>query len=109
MIREFTHPELGREVRSISGYYLPFEEHIFEYNGQEVVYVIGDACVEASCCGTKTWVYIQVPGFIVRKHIRVRQDMLPVSEIEIIENNEDRHGIYLALAKKHPGAQIEMY
>jgi hypothetical protein len=35
--------------------------------------------------------------------------MLPVSEVEIIENKEDRHGVYLALAKKHPGAQIEMY
>ena len=48
MIREFIHPDLGREIRSISGYYLPLEEHVLEYNGREVVYVLGDACIEAS-------------------------------------------------------------
>jgi hypothetical protein len=35
--------------------------------------------------------------------------MLPVSEVEIIEDKEGRHGIYRALTKKYPGAEIEMY
>jgi hypothetical protein len=33
MIKELARPELGREARSISRYYLPLEEHILEYNG----------------------------------------------------------------------------
>jgi hypothetical protein len=108
MIREYTHPELGREVRSISGYYLPIEEHVFAYNDREVIYVLGDACIEASCCGSKSWVYIQVPGFLVRRHIRVSHDILPISEVESIEGREDRHSIYQVLIKKYPGAEIEM-
>jgi hypothetical protein len=108
MIREFIHPELGREVRSFTGYYVPLEEHVLPYNEREVIYILGHACIEASCCGSSNWVYIQVPGFFVRKHIRVCADTLPVSEIEIIQDEEARRTIYEALIKKYPGAQIEM-
>ena len=109
MIREYTHPELDREVRSFAGYYVPVEEHVLPYNEREVIYILGHTCIEASCCGSKNWVYIQVPGFLVRKHIRVSADMLPVSEIGIIQDKEVRRTIYEALIKKYPGAQIEIY
>jgi hypothetical protein len=109
MIIEYTHPELDREVRSIAGYYVPVEEHVLPYNEREVIYILGSACIEASCCGSKDWLYIQVPGFLVRKHIRVSADTLPVSEIEIIEDKDARRIVYETLIKKHPGAQIEIY
>ncbi len=32
--KEFTHPELGEEIRSISGYYVPREEQVMPYHGQ---------------------------------------------------------------------------
>jgi hypothetical protein len=109
MIMEFTHPELGQEVQTLSGYYIPVEEQVLPYNGREVVYILGQACVEASCCGAASWSYIQVPGFLVRKHIRGGRGTPSVSEIETIQGEEDRNTIRRSLNKKYPNAQIEIW
>ncbi len=69
MTTEFTHPELDQEVHSIAGYYIPREEHTLPYDSREVLYIVGDACIEASCCGVASWSYIQVPGFLVKTAI----------------------------------------
>jgi len=109
MRMEFTHPELGQEVQTLAGYYVPVEEHVLPYNGRELVYILGYACIEASCCGAANWSYIQVPGFLVRKHIRGEGHTPPVSEIETIQGEEDRNTIRQSLTKKYPGAQIEIW
>lgn len=109
MATEFTHPELGEEVRSISGYYIPREEHTLTHNGQEIIYVLGQACIDASCCGSAAWSYIQVPGFLIRKHVRGGGSTPPVSEVEPIQDQETRDTIRELLSKEHPGAQIEIW
>jgi hypothetical protein len=109
MRMEFTHPELGQEVQTLAGYYVPVEEHVLPYNGRELVYILGYACIEASCCGAANWSYIQVPGFLVRKHIRSGGRTPPASEIETIQGEEDRNTIRQSLTKKYPGAQIEIW
>ena len=65
--REFTHPQLGEELRSISGYYVPREEQVVPYQGRQVLLVLGDVCMDTSCCGGGSWSYVQVPGFLVRR------------------------------------------
>jgi hypothetical protein len=109
MTTEFTHPRLGEEVRSISGYYIPREEHTLRYNGRDFIYVAGQACIDASCCGTAAWGYIQVPGFLVKKHIRGGGDTPPVSEVETIQDQETRGSIKRLLLEEYPGAQIEIW
>lgn len=108
VIIEFTHPELGKEVQALAGYYTPREEHVLLYNGREVIYILGCVSVDTSCCGVGNWNYIQVLGFLVRKHIRRGETASPVSEIEIIQDEEARSSIRQSLRKKHPGAQIEI-
>ena len=66
---EFTHPELGEEIRSLAGYYVPREEQVMPYHGKEVLLLLGDACIDSSCCGCASWSYVQVPGFLVKKHV----------------------------------------
>ena len=105
---EFTHPELDQEVQTFTGYYVPVEEHVVPYNEREVIYILGHACIEASCCGSASWTYIQVVGFLLRKHIRGGKGTLPVSEIEIIQDEEDRDTIRQSLIKKYPDARIEI-
>ncbi len=109
MTTEFTHPELGQEVRTISGYYIPREEHTLEYGGRELVYVMGQACIDASCCGTAAWNYIQVPGFLVKKHVRGGGTAPPVSEVETIQDQDTRNGIRDLLLKEYPGIRIEIW
>jgi len=109
MRMEFTHPELGQEVQTLAGYYVPVEEHVLPHNGREVIYILGHACIEASCCGAASWSYIQGPGVLLSKHIRDGGSTPPVSEIETIQDEEDRNTIRQSLTKKYPSAQIEIW
>lgn len=109
MTTEFTHPDLGEEVRSISGYYVPCEEHTLPYDGRDIIYVLGQACIDASCCGSAAWSYIQVPGFLIRKHIRGGGAAPLVSEVESLQDPETRNSIRELLSKEYPGAQIEIW
>ena len=110
MIREFEHANLGEEIETRSGYYVPSEEHILPYKGREVIYTLGHSCIEASCCtAAGSWDYVQIPGFLVNKHIRGGGNSPLVSEVEIIQDSEDRSNIKQSIAEKYPGASIEIW
>ena len=103
--REFTHPELGEEIRSISGYYAPREEQVLPYQGREVLVVLGYACIDSSCCGCGSWSYVQVPGFLVKKGA----GQPAVSVVETIEDQAVRDGLFKELNQMYPGARVEMW
>ncbi|RLC93146.1 MAG: hypothetical protein DRI39_06705 [Chloroflexi bacterium] len=110
MTVEFTHPNLGEEVEARAGYYAPLEEHVLPHEGREVLYILGKACIESSCCSAPgSWMYVQVPGFLVRKHVRGGGSAPYVSEVEIIQDRETRDRIREAIARKHPGVQVEIW
>jgi hypothetical protein len=106
---EFTHPELGEEIRALAGYYVPREEHVMPYNGREVLLLLGDACIDASCCGCASWSYIQVPGFLVKRHARGSGAKPEVSEVDTIEDKAVRDGLVESLVKKYPGVRVEVW
>ena len=90
---EYTHLELNKEVHSISGFYVPDEEHRIKYKDREVLYVSGQACIESSCCSSGNWYYVIVPGYIVSWQNKRNVKGLPVSEIEIIKGQQDKDSI----------------
>ncbi|MDM8000844.1 MAG: hypothetical protein QUS33_12865 [Dehalococcoidia bacterium] len=106
---EFTHPELGQEIRSLAGYYVPREEQTIIYNGREVLLLLGDACIDSSCCGCASWSYIQVPGFLVKRHVRGTGAKPDVSEVDTIEDKAVRDDLVQSLGKKYPGARVEVW
>ena len=86
---EYTHLELNTEHPSgIAGYYIPEKEVRLQYNGREVLYVTGQAVIESSCCGTGSWVYAIVPGYIINWQNKTNKRGLPVSEVEPILDEE---------------------
>ncbi len=110
MLVEFIHPNLGEEVSARAGYYCALEEHILPYGDRELLYILGHACIDNSCCGgNSNWGYVQVPGFVVRKHVRQEDSGLTVTEIEIIEDEDSRREIRKIIMALHPGAQIELW
>ncbi len=107
--REFTHPELGEEIRSISGYYAPREEQVIPYRGREVLLVMGFACIDSSCCGSGSWSYIQVPGFLVKRHVAGQPGQPDVSLVDTIEDKAVRDELFAQLTQNYPGARVEMW
>ncbi len=90
----YTHLELDKEVETgIAGYYTPQKEIRLKYNGREVLCVIGQAVVESSCCGTGSWRYATVPGYIVNWQNKANEAGLPVSEVEPISDEEARENL----------------
>ena len=90
---EYTHQKMGENYYGIAGYYTPQKEARLEYDGRSVLYVVGRAVLESSCCGEGEWNYVLVPGYIVSWHSRVNDAGLAVSKIEPILDGAARSSI----------------
>ena len=94
MNTKYTHLELDKEVvAGMAGYYIPQKEVRLTYDDREVLYVVGQAAIESSCCGTGNWVYAIVPGYIVNWQNTKNVDGLPVSEVEPIKDKQTQESI----------------
>ena len=90
---KYTHLELNKDVESISGYYTPQKEVRLKYNKREVLYVLGQAVIDSSCCGAANFVYILVPGYIISWQNDRNENGLPISEVEPIMDKTSQDDI----------------
>jgi hypothetical protein len=101
---------LGTEIAAPSGYYTPIEERFLDQDGKRLLYVLGSACVETSCCGTGSWSYARAEGYVVEQHpperTRGEAGGIPV-EVETVEGAAERSAIDALLLERHPGVRIE--
>jgi hypothetical protein len=98
--------ELGKEVVTPAGYYQPLEEGSVEYAGKSLLYTVGTACIEASCCGRGSWDYLRVEGFLVAAVPADAAGGRPV-EIDTVDDAGERMVIKSLLQEKHPGVRVE--
>ena len=105
---EFTHPELHERVEFFGGGYVFIEEGRISHHGKEVLYFLGMAGIETSCCGPGGSAFIKVPGY-VRSWKKFRNALgQPVSEVEQIQREDCRREIQSILEERHPGfRQVE--
>jgi len=106
VIREYTH-ELNKEIRSISGGYELEMEGKLEIHGKEVLYVVGNAIVDSSCCGVWGCRYALVPGYV--RQFKTRQDKQGfwISEVEPIIDRATRQEIIRVLKEKEIVQQVQ--
>jgi hypothetical protein len=109
MFRTYTHLELDDEVRSISGYYCPQKEVRMKYDGREVLYVMGQANVDASCCANGCWEYALVPGFIVEWQKEKTDSGLWVSEVEPISDGETKAEVRQKIKEAEAVSQVDFW
>ncbi len=102
----YVHQELGAEVRSITGYYTVQEEGSLSYRGREVLYVVGGAVVDNSCCGSGGCRFIHVPGYVVSRETGRSEEGLPVSEVDPIDAEGERTEIKKLLDAAYPQSQV---
>jgi hypothetical protein len=107
-LEEFLHPDLNRVVEFFGGSYVLIEAGRIEYQGKEVLYFIGVAGLEASCCGRSGCAFAKVPGFIHRCEMRRDESGRMVSEVERITAPKEQGEISRLLQEKYPQVtQIE--
>jgi hypothetical protein len=101
MTKDYIHPSLNEEVTAIGGHYVSEKDDRVAINGREVLYIIGYAVVDTSCCGMGGGRFAVVPGWVVRYKYRVDDKGLPVSEVTPVEDDwETRRAIIGMIEKK---------
>jgi len=103
--RIYTH-ELKKRIQAIAGWYELEEEGKLQIHGKEVLYVLGIAAVDSSCCGVWGCRYGLVPGYI--RHFKTRKDAEGcwISEVEPIADEKARQEISRILKEKEGVQQV---
>lgn len=101
----YVHKEIGREIRSISGYFVYLEEGRVEFRHRELLYAVGVGVVDNSCCGVGGCLFVEVPGYVVSWKSGVDGEGTAITMVEPVDEG-DREDIRALLRSLHPHSQI---
>lgn len=104
--QEFIHPKLGQEVTAIGGHYVFGKEMRLPYKGREILFFVGYAVLDSTCCGVGGSAYVLVPGYIRQWKFRMNHNDFPVSRIEPIDDQTDQKQIRNLIQKKEMVYQV---
>ncbi len=102
----FTHPEMNREITAIGGHYLWVKEDRLPFEGREVLYLVGYAVLDTTCCGVGGFACALVPGFVVEWKSDRSPDGRPVSRVERIRNEATQAEIRRRIREREPVHQV---
>jgi len=103
---DFIHPVLNKAVRTIGGRYILSQEKRLSYNGRQVLYFIGCAVVDSSCCGPGGCTYALVPGYIEQWKYRLTPGNLPVTQVNPIRDKDVQKALRRLIKEKEPVQQV---
>ena len=105
-LQDFIHPELGQEITAIGGHYVFNNEQRLSFNNRDVLYLVGYAVVDTSCCGVGGCAYAMVPGYIRRWKYKKNETDELVSQIESVRDADDQAAISQLIQKKEYVQQV---
>lgn len=106
---KYTHLDLNKDVKSISGYYIPQKEVRLQYNNREVLYITGQVTIDSSCCGSAEYFYALVPGYITAWQSETNSNGLPVSDVEPIHEKATQDEIKRIIEQEEHLARIDFW
>jgi len=107
--KDYTHVDLNQEVRSIGGRYTLTKEGRLPFNEQEILYVIGAAMFDTTCCGYGGCNYAMVQGFIKEWKSRQDEEGRHVSRVELIMDEKIKDEIKAIINKQENVSQVNFY
>ncbi len=103
---DHVHLELDQVIEFISGSYSLTGEGRMPFNGREVLYAVGVAMLDRSCCGSGGCRFLKVPGYLLRWQYRTGEDGRPVSRVEPVRDEAERMEIRRLLERQFPYSQV---
>jgi len=104
--RDFAHPQLGREVTAIGGHYVFGKEIRMPFYSREILYFVGYAVLDSTCCGVGGVAYVLVAGFIKQWKYKKNQDNVFVSKVEPIRDQRVQKEARSLIQKKEMVYQV---
>ena len=105
----YTHLELDRDIAAPAGYYTPQKEVTVKVGGREVLYVVSQAVIDSSCCGTADFASALVPGYIIKWRAGMDKDGTPLSEVESIKDEGVRDLVKKIIRENENITQVEFW
>jgi hypothetical protein len=106
LVQEYVHQELNQDVAAISGHYLLAKEVRLPFHGREILYLVGYALFDTTCCGVGGCAYALVPGFILDWKSKTNEDGLAVSQVEPVRDLVVREKVRRLIEKKEMVHQV---
>jgi hypothetical protein len=104
--QDFVHPLLGQEVTAIGGHYVFGKEIRMPFRRREILYYVGYAVLDSTCCGVGGAAYVLVAGFIKQWKFKKNQTDSFISQIDPISNPADRKEVSRIIRKKEMVHQV---
>ena len=104
---EFIHQQLYQEITAISGEYLLVKEVRLPFQGREILYIVGHALFDSTCCGVSGCAYALVPGFIQEWKAIQNTSGLPVSQVEPVRSIALQADLRKLIAEKEIVHQVQ--
>ena len=108
-MNKYTHLELNRDIEALAGYYTPLKEVRLKYNDREVLYVVGQAVIDSSCCGAANFGYALVPGYIINWQKEKNKSGLSVSEVEPVSDKASQKELRKTIKEAEHLTQIDFW
>ncbi len=106
---KYTHLKPNEDIATPSGHYTPGKESRLNFNGREVLYIVREAVVDSSCCGTADFTSALVPGYIVIRDPGTSKKGATVSEVEPVTSRLARRKIRKILEETEHVSQVEFW
>ena len=105
-IQAYVHQPLKQEVTAIGGHYVLIKEARLPFQGREVLYLVGHAAFETTCCGVGGCAYALVSGFILDWRAAMNEDGCAVSQVEPIRAEIIQHQVRRLIEKRERVHQV---
>lgn len=102
----YVHRPLGETIQAIGGSYRLVREGLLSWGSSEVLYLVGHALFDSSCCGVGGCGYAVVQGVVRRLRDRTSADGLPLSEVELVVDEADRQRLTTLLVERERVQQV---
>jgi hypothetical protein len=109
VMAEFLHLPLNEEVTAIGGSYELVKEARLSFGEREVLYLVGHALFDTTCCGAGGCAYALVPGFVVRWKHGTSGDGLAVSQVEAVRDQAVQREVERIIRQQEPVHQVNFF
>ncbi|MGQ9676731.1 MAG: hypothetical protein ACUVX1_13800 [Chloroflexota bacterium] len=106
MLQDYIHRELNQEVTFIAGHYVLTKEAHLSLQGRDLLYLVGYAVVDNSCCSVGGVAYAMVPGFVVSWRSKQNDEGLPVSVVEPVRDEALQQEIQRLIRRREMVSQV---
>ena len=106
---KYTHLEADKDIDTPTGHYTPGEEKRLNIDGREVLYIVREAVVDSSCCGTADFASALVPGYVMTRDAEGNAKGTKVYEVEPVGSRSARKKIRQLLKETENVAQVEFW